>query len=472
MYILNNAVKNIGRNKGRYLLMGLIILITITVSIVSLSINNTTNGIIDDYKTRFGSEVTIAPDMSKLASMGDLLAGRGERIKQITPQQYLDFAQSSYLKEVVLTASAGVAGDGIQAVDEDKQSGMMGGIGLVVGGASGQEDYKMPTMNLIGNQWDEFQTGYRTLMDGGRMPTNADEAIISKELADLNHLKVGDTIKVVSSIISIENNEPKTINREAELTITGIYLDATEAYTSSIQLPSLNRRNDILTTMDTLINHFGNGMRVNAKYVLKHPSMLKDFEAELRAKGLDERYLVSTDEAGYQKVVGPVEGLRKISLTFLVMVLIFGGLILVILSSIAIRERKYEIGVLRAMGMKKNRVVLGLWLEMLIITACCLLAGVGIGTVAAQPVSDTLLAEQIEQAQQSAQQGGMLSGIMLAGGRTGEKLVPLEQVNVSVGLDSMLQITVIALVLASLASIAAIAKVTQYEPIKILMERH
>lgn len=101
-------------------------------------------------------------------------------------------------------------------------------------------------------------------------------------------------------------------------------------------------------------------MLVNAKYCLKNPSMLKDFEAELRAKGLDEYYLVSTDEAGYQKVVGPVEGLRKISLTFMIIVLIFGAVILIILSSIAIRERKYEIGVLRAMGMKKGKIILGL----------------------------------------------------------------------------------------------------------------
>ena len=40
----------------------------ITVSIISLCINNTTKSIIDDYKTRFGSEVTIAPDMSKTMS--------------------------------------------------------------------------------------------------------------------------------------------------------------------------------------------------------------------------------------------------------------------------------------------------------------------------------------------------------------------------------------------------------------------
>jgi putative ABC transport system permease protein len=470
LYILINAMKNIGRNKGRNSLMGLIILVTISVSIVSLSINNTANRIIDDYKSRFGSEVTIAPDMSKVLSMSDLLSGKANRIRQTTPQQYLDFAKSPYLKEAVITAAAGVAGDGITAVDEDKNANLMGRAVVVAIGSAGGEDYKMPTMNLIGDQWDEFNKGTRTLMEG-EMPQNLNEGIVSKELADLNDLKVGDKMKLASSIVMIENNEQKTKNIELELTVTGIYFDATEAYSSTFQLSSLNRRNEILTTLDTMMHHFGSNMRVNAKYYLKHPSMLKDFEAELRAQGLDEYYLVSTDEAGYQKVVGPVEGLRKISLTFMIVVLIFGALILMVLSSIAIRERKYEIGVLRAMGMKKRKVALGLWLEMLVLTACCLLIGVGIGSAAAQPVSDALLADQIENAKMTAQQGRMIGGILL-GGRMEAEHVPLEQVDVSVGMDTMLQIALIALLLASLASIVAIAKVTKYEPIKILMERN
>lgn len=211
---------------------------------------------------------------------------------------------------------------------------------------------------------------------------------------------------------------------------------------------------------------------VSAKYFLKDPSMLKDFEAELRAQGLDEYYLVSTDEAGYEKVVGPVEGLKKTSLTFMIIVLIFGAVILVLLSSIAIRERKYEIGVLRAMGMKKRKVALGLWSEMLLITACCLIIGFAAGSVSAQPVSDMLLSEQIESAKAAQQHNNGFQGVKLVGGPQAKELVPLEEVDVSVGTDTIIEIAVISLLLASIASIAAITKVTKYEPIKILMERN
>jgi putative ABC transport system permease protein len=112
-----------------------------------------------------------------------------------------------------------------------------------------------------------------------------------------------------------------------------------------------------------------------------------------------------------KKVVGPVEGLAKVTNTFLIVVLVLGSMILILLSTLAIRERKYEIGVLRAMGMKKAKVALGLLTEMLVITVICLILGLGIGMVASQPVADSLLASQIELAEENSNTNvGMQTG--------------------------------------------------------------
>ena len=118
-----------------------------------------------------------------------------------------------------------------------------------------------------------------------------------------------------------------------------------------------------------------------------------------------------------------------------------------------------------------DKVALGMWLEMLILTALCLVIGFAIGAAAAQPVSDVLLSGQIESAKEATQLGGYMRGMAL-GGPVQEELVPLEQVDILVGMDTIIEIAVIALLLASLASVVAIAKITKYEPIKILMERN
>ena len=475
MYILLNAIKNIGRNKGRNILIGGIIFILIAVSIISLSINNTTAGIIDDYKTRFGSEVTIGLDMTKIRA-GANTSGLSDfkAPPPITPQQYKKFAESKYLKEYSLAGTVAIGSDELKAVGEESNTGP----GSIFSGGS-SEDFVMPKFSLIANELGDFKDGFRKLLDDGRMPENEGECIISSVLAELNGLKKGDKINVTASTTFFgENGKQETKTVETELTITGIYFDATEEYEGAVKMPFANRRNEILTTMDTLGKDFEGVIALTAKYYLKDPSMLKDFDAELRALGLDDFYKVDTDEAGYQKVVGPVEGLKKVSLTFLIIVLAFGAVILILLSSIAVRERKYEIGVLRAMGMKKHKVALGFWSEMLIITAICLCFGFGVGAMAAQPVSNTLLSGQVESAkaaeQQDSQQGGDRV-IMYGSGSTlggGNELTPLEDVNVSIGYKTILEIAGIALLLASLASVVAIGKVTRYEPIKILMERN
>lgn len=239
----------------------------------------------------------------------------------------------------------------------------------------------------------------------------------------------------------------------------------------------VNRRNEIITTFDTLAEKIISGMRgisVNATYYLKSPDMVDEFAAEVYAKGLSEIFDVTTDEASYEKVVGPVEGLRGISIAFCIVVVLFGAFIIALLSSIAIRERKYEIGVLRAMGMEKGKVILGLWTEMLVITAVCLALGLGAGTLAAQPVTNVLLTQQVEAAESANSQNNIPSGAVLTsnGSPQSNNIKPLDDLNISLDMLTLLEIIGIALLLSSLAALIATQRIAKYEPIKILMERN
>ena len=228
-------------------------------------------------------------------------------------------------------------------------------------------------------------------------------------------------------------------------------------------------------TYETIRNNesITRGFQVHASYYLISPDHFAGFEANVRAMGLSYDYLVVMNDATYQAIVAPVEGLRSISITFVIVVLALGAVILILLSTIAIRERKYEIGVLRAMGMKKKKVALGLLYEMVAITAVCLVLGLGAGTLAAQPVTDTLLARQIEAAESAVQaptQGGGM--MMMAGAQTTAAPQALSEIDVSLSGGTMAQIALIALLLAIISSAVGIASITKYEPIKILMERN
>ena len=185
--------------------------------------------------------------------------------------------------------------------------------------------------------------------------------------------------------------------------------------------------------------------------------------------------------ASYETIVGPVVGMKNISLTFMIIILILGAAVLILLTSIAVRERKYEIGVLRAMGMKKRKVAAGLLAELFILTVVCLVVGVGVGSAAAQPAADILISQQAEAAQSAAPEqsmfggmGGRMGSIRGIGGLLGQQniAVPLDEIAVSIGVGTIGQIIGIALLLSAFAGLIAVSRITKYEPIKILMERN
>ncbi|MDR2571040.1 MAG: ABC transporter permease [Oscillospiraceae bacterium] len=156
---------------------------------------------------------------------------------------------------------------------------------------------------------------------------------------------------------------------------------------------------------------------------------------------LPEDWIVFRDEAAYRRMIAPIENLQDVSFTFLLVVLIFGAAVMTLLSIIAIRERKYEIGVLRAMGMKKKKIALGLWFETILITCICFIFGVITGTALATPVSNMLWSGD-------------------------------GQISITLNAITTVQILGVSLLLATIAGTVSVSRITKYEPIKILMERN
>ena len=459
MYIFKNALKNLGRNKGRNIMIGVIIFAIIATTAVSLIINNTSGKIIDDYKSRFGAEVLITLNQKKIAD--------NPNSKLLVPELYSEFIKSDLLKEAKITAVMTVVSDDITCIDYDG-----GSMSESMKGSS--DDFVLPEFMVIGSNdvsgLNDFKNGERNIVEG--KPFEAlDECIISSELAKLNNIKIGDKI-------SFKNSRAVKSEGAMSLTVTGIYNDLTKKYAEDygMSLYYLNRRNEILTSSDTITKTNRKNLDISCTFYLKSPDDLEAFSNELYKKGLPDVYDVTTDEASYNKIVAPVEGMKNITMTFMIIVLIMGAVILILLSTIAMRERKYEVGVLRAMGMEKGKVAIGLLCEMLVITSLCLVLGLGIGRVTAQPVSNMLLQGQIKAAEsgQGAENGGA------TGGRAGSPLIPQDQSNVEtlkelqVGMDmnTVFEIILIALLLAGVSSVMGIVYITRYEPIKILNERN
>jgi len=490
MYIITNALKNIGRNKGRNILLAFIMLAIIGTTVVTLTITNTADSIIDTHQEQFSSRVMIQPDIDAVIAEMQLGGGRqGMSMPRLTIEEALALAASNYVQDYRLTVEKMATGSDITSIGEEEMNEMMASMGgggfMIIGGDGGAiddtSDFIMPNLRFIGGAWlDDFDNGERVLHEGD-FPQADSEVLISLDLAELNSLTVGDSITLNGNLLV--DDEITTV--DYHLTITGIYLDFTPEVAGNMlgfMPPTMNPRNEILTSLNTVLQPLGENIanataQIDVTYYLANPSYLEYFEAEARAMGVSELLLFSSNAADFYAMVAPVEGLRSIAQTFLIVVLVLGGIILVLLSSIFIRERKYEIGVLRAMGMKRQKVAMGLWSEMLVLTATCLVLGLGIGSVVAQPVSDTLLVAQVEATASIPDSGGsgQFQLVGVGGTRFGTndttEYNPIDQLDLSLSTNTILQIAGISFALMTVAAVTSTVKITKYEPIKILMER-
>lgn len=468
MYIFTNAIKNIGRNKGRNGLIGFIMLIIILATAISLIIHNASLQIIDGYKQKYGSEVILTRVNAKVPS--DL-----SEYKEPNSEMYEKFSKSALLNGASLSSFGMGRVENAKAIGEGTVSGS--GANKENNSNGVQSSYVSPTNSIYGYSEEvakaEFSNGDRKVVEG-ELFKSKNEAVISKELAELNHWNVGDEINL--NVADLMGQKKVAV----KIKITGFYTDSDpDREDSGLKTAATNRLNNIITSYETFSsNTFDDMMYVNARYTMKNPSEIDALEKEFRSLGLAEYFDVTVDDSAYKKIVAPVENMASITQTFVIAMLVVGGAILIILSTIAIRERKYEVGVLRAMGMKKSKVSFGLLSEMLVITSICLLLGLGSSVIASKPISNALFASQVASTPGDENTPAVKNGEEITSmyashmPTTVNSADAITEMNAELSSDAVLQIILLSLLLAGISSIAGIVFVTRYEPAKILSERN
>ena len=203
------------------------------------------------------------------------------------------------------------------------------------------------------------------------------------------------------------------------------------------------------------------------------------FEDEAKAEGLSDNYTVtSNDIAAYEASLIPLENLSTYANSFLYIVLGIGAVILIGVNVFNIRERKYEIGALTAMGMRKGKVAVQFILELTIVTFMGIALGSLIGSVVSTPVANELLATQIEYEQSSSDKLNANFGREVAegsekphGGDVEGEVTYVSTVSFVFDHVIIYKMVIIGALLALASSAAAITFVLRYNPLEILAER-
>ncbi len=500
MYIIKNAVRDLTRSKGRTILSFVLILAIAVSACVALSIQSSAANAKEQLEDSMSVTASIGVDRGSLMERGgmeDMGAMMDLMGTTISLEELQVYAQADSVSGFYYMDSASLNGVDMTAYETSSNSAMSpmgaGGMdGQMMMGGSGGGDYSVIGVSEH-SAMTEFLDGTLTVTDGSMFLEDDSEntVAISAELAYLNELSVGDTFTLVNP-----NNEADT----AVFTVGAIFeCEASDSYANTMYISHTSISNIISNSQAVAVDYeVENRMsgttelvssaytqNTSGTYVFESVEAYESFEAQAQSLGLDtETFSISSlDVSQFEQSLVPLENLSQFTMIFFIVVLAIGAIVLVVFQLFSIRERKYEIGVLAAIGMQKPKVALQFLCEILIITLVAVVVGIGIGSVAAQPMGDMLLASQVESLEtqssnQMANFGGSFGGRgdmggmptdMGVGGSTDVEVV--DSMTTSLDLNVVMQVLGVGILLSLIISSVGLISVLRYEPLKILSNR-
>ena len=398
MYIIKNAWINIKRHLGRNILIGLIVLVVALSSTIALSINTSGNKLIESYKDKNELAVSFRLDMSKLRDESNTYT-------KLTVSDIENYADSDYVSSYYYTLDTSLSSDDIEAIDMsekfepkdngDAPNGEMPDRGQGKENMDSQGDYKI-TAYSDPSYIENFINGTSKITSGSMITKDDEENhfVISEELATQNDLEVGDEITFY-----LPSDSSITYTFE----ITGIFETIDDSASDDfMNMNALNAQNQIYTTV-TAINNIleddDSSNSLNATIYLKNQDDLEAYAEEVKDKGLSDYYTLSDNTDEITSTLTPIKNISNFSMTFLIIILIVGAIILAVINILNIRDRKYEIGVLRAIGMSKTKLILSLLTELFIVTVIAFIIGIIGGKLLSQPVTNKMLENEINSQQ-------------------------------------------------------------------------
>lgn len=470
MYILKNSITSIKRNKGRNLLIGLIIMVIASAVTVTLAINNTAASLIKAYKDKYQVEASITFNRENM--MKDFNPSDRENSKSdmkdkfslassLTESNIKNYADSKYVKSYYYTSSVKVNSNDLEKAEMSSNNDMP---------EQRKDEDDSSSFEIKGyssyDAMNEFISGSYKITDGEIFTDfDSNNCLINSQLATINNLKVGDTITFT------DDND-----NTYQLVISAIFEETSSDNNKSMFSNSANT----IITSSNFINKMSTTnseltVSINPTFILTSKEVVDKFSSELTSKGLDENLMVTTNLETIDASVSNISNVKTFAITFLIITLIIGAAVLLIINMINIRERKYEIGVLRTIGMKKSKVCLQFILELLIVALASLLLEAGIGSLASVPVSNKLLENEIAASKsennnirENFGKNDKFNDRKFSGVANVEAF---DSINATVDVKVLLELLAIGLSLTLISSISATVSIQKFSPLTILKER-
>jgi putative ABC transport system permease protein len=410
MNVITRGFRNVFRNSIRAVSIVVILGLSIGLALTMLIAHQAVNQKISSVKSTIGNTITIAPaGFSSFSSVNNsLTVSELSKVSSLKHVSYVTETLTDRLTTIGSTQpsfggfggqssnSSNVGQTSLTSPVTFNVSGNGGGHFFYSGGASGSTSAPTnftPPITITGTNDPTNLDGNSLTLSSGKSisgTNTVDDALISSAMASKNSLKVGSTFTAYSATMTVagiftSNNQAENntviVSLPTEQSLSGQTGDVTSAVATVDSL-------DNLTSVTTAIkNTLGSSADVTS----------------------------SEDQAN--ATVQPLNSVKNISLFSLIGAVIAGAVIILLNMIMIVRERRREIGVLKAIGASNIRIMTQFMVEAITFTLLGAAIGLIIGVVGGNPVTRLLVNNSTSSSSStSATPGGGGFGVSVNGG--------------------------------------------------------
>lgn len=501
MNFWQRGLKSVVRRKGRSLILFLVIFILGNVIAGAVSIEQSTKNVEEATKKKMGAIATVELDYERLDKEQQKNPEKfenGDWYKPPTVKEYEAIGHLPYVKYYDYSVSGYTGLNKIKSYTPED-----GGVSY-----GGSYKYQQTWRGVNRKEIVDLEEGLIKLVEGATfseqdIQEGRSNILISKEVAELNNLSVGD--QVVFDVTGeyypdmmmeggseanpeAETTGPEILTFDFPATVIGIFSVvkkeaskstnqndisnnewmATEQintiYAPNKLVQELNRQmGEKIWKMPAEVTEDNNYYQ--ASYVLNSTDDLEAFRAEGDALISNGYFQIKASSDQYDQVAGGMKKLGKISGYVVWAAVIASLLIISLMVLLFLRDRKHELGIYLALGENRGKIIGQIIVELLLTSALALILALITGNLLASTMSNSLL--QMDWFSSNQDTMYYYGGGLMASNITAADVQDAYQVSFSVGY--MISFLLIGLGTVLLSAILPLLYILRLNPKKIMM---
>ncbi len=500
MSFFRRALLSVTRRKAKSLIFLLVVLILGNVMLSTLLIVQSVEKTKDSVLQGLPPIVSLELDHEKLQQLFEEQYGPVDiEIPWLTYRELeeIETAAGAYIRSYDFSTSFYLETDSIEPFTPDDE-------GMGFGRPYGDDVYHYMIMGVNIPNFMLLEIEEAIIIEGRTFSESEIEngepvLIVSKELADANNYRVGDTINIENQFADYSETGERTVfdTLEFDMELIGIleYREIPRPDNGGGHFPEahyidMEKKNTLITNNRFVAGYTEQSLQilrpyyeemygddlygaydynplagVPITYILHTSEDVDPFVSIANNAFQNEFYQFRTQEDNYRRVAEPLESMRGI-LTYAFYVTLGSAVVVLALILFGfMRDRQQEIGIYLALGEKKSRITAQMIVESAAIGLCGALLALGSGMFVARYISDMLLV--MPQPDPYGEMSGFYYG--------GSYLSNINYESVIQGYQLSFSMTAVILFLAAIVGTIVIAQliasvyILKFDPRKILM---